>query len=351
MKQLIELYEDWITGTDGIFYSLSDYEDIPWADDVESEELDIAYIGRSGSKMVSPLVNRLTTGIEQDEDVKEKLAKVIHSLYIKHWIGLYNTLKFEYNPIENYNMEERMVNDETVHEYDSENLRTDNLTHGKSGTDTLTPNTTETLTINNKQHKKTGTETTTHNTTETKAFNNRQHKKTGTEAVDGDVTETTVPNLTETENESIYGFNSTNDSPANKRVTGNTGRTQTDTDTDSTTTYNITDTDTGSESISKTGTDELSYNLTETDTGGENKTRTGTETTLYNTTETDTGTERNQRTGADTDTRNYLLTRKGNIGVTTSQQMIEQERALWMWNFFNDVVFPDIDKILTIMVY
>lgn len=44
------------------------------------------------------------------------------------------------------------------------------------------------------------------------------------------------------------------------------------------------------------------------------------------------------------------LTRSGNIGVTTSQQMIESERNLWMWNFF-DTVFADIDKVLTLGIY
>ena len=44
------------------------------------------------------------------------------------------------------------------------------------------------------------------------------------------------------------------------------------------------------------------------------------------------------------------LTRSGNIGVTTSQQMIESERDLWLWNFFEQV-FKDIDKTLTCPVY
>ena len=44
------------------------------------------------------------------------------------------------------------------------------------------------------------------------------------------------------------------------------------------------------------------------------------------------------------------LNRSGNIGVTTSQQMIESERNLYLWKFF-DVVFADIDKILTLKVY
>lgn len=44
------------------------------------------------------------------------------------------------------------------------------------------------------------------------------------------------------------------------------------------------------------------------------------------------------------------LIRKGNIGVTTSQQMITQERILWDWKFF-DRVFEDIDSILVIDIY
>ena len=56
----------------------------------------------------------------------------------------------------------------------------------------------------------------------------------------------------------------------------------------------------------------------------------------------------------DTDTKTIngtrTLTRSGNIGVTTSQQMIESERELWMWNFF-DIVFADLDNILVLKVY
>ena len=55
--------------------------------------------------------------------------------------------------------------------------------------------------------------------------------------------------------------------------------------------------------------------------------------------------------GSESNVRNYELHRTGNIGVTTSQQLIESERNLWIWNFFNDVVFPDIDRVLTIQMY
>ena len=46
------------------------------------------------------------------------------------------------------------------------------------------------------------------------------------------------------------------------------------------------------------------------------------------------------------------LTRSGNIGVTTSQQMIQSEidlRALR--NNFNNIIFDDIDSVLTTCLY
>ena len=51
----------------------------------------------------------------------------------------------------------------------------------------------------------------------------------------------------------------------------------------------------------------------------------------------------------DDDERNHL-TRSGNIGVTTSQQMLQSEIDLWKWNFFYEV-FTDIDTIFTISTY
>lgn len=63
------------------------------------------------------------------------------------------------------------------------------------------------------------------------------------------------------------------------------------------------------------------------------------------------GTQSGTDAYTDTETHSYRLTRSGNIGVTTSQQMAESEIKLWQWTFFNDVVFPDIDRVLTLSVY
>lgn len=43
-------------------------------------------------------------------------------------------------------------------------------------------------------------------------------------------------------------------------------------------------------------------------------------------------------------------TRSGNIGVTTTQQMLSADRELWMWNFF-DQVYKDIDSVLSLPIY
>lgn len=133
------------------------------------------------------------------------------------------------------------------------------------------------------------------------------HGKTGTE--------TTTPNLTSTTDNGITGFNSA--------VDVHTGETQT----------------------TNTGTNEIEYNTSNTDSGKVTTTTTGTDTTTQSGSITDTN------SGKDTHTHNYELTRSGNIGVTTSQQMAESEISLWRWNFFNDVVFPDIDRVLTLMIY
>lgn len=80
-------------------------------------------------------------------------------------------------------------------------------------------------------------------------------------------------------------------------------------------------------------------------TGEQTQTQTGTNTI------TNSGTVEYADTGEDTHTRNYELTRTGNIGVTTSQQMLESERNLWLWNFFRTIVFPDVDRVLTLRIY
>ena len=72
-------------------------------------------------------------------------------------------------------------------------------------------------------------------------------------------------------------------------------------------------------------------------------TPTGSNTTEYNDlTDTEGGT-----TGT---THSYEKTRSGNIGVTTSQQMLEAELEVRKYDFFASM-YDDVDKVLTIPVY
>lgn len=54
-------------------------------------------------------------------------------------------------------------------------------------------------------------------------------------------------------------------------------------------------------------------------------------------------TRANNRNKVGADEEQEHLRRLGNIGVTTTQQMLESERNLWKWNFF-DTIFRDIDN-------
>lgn len=183
----------------GIFTYLNAL-DVPWKEQNINKQLNLAYHkNRSGNKESSPLVDSLLVENLLTENDKTLIAMSIFSLFSNKWNRLYKVLSVEYEPIENYNMEE--------------SEKTDNTTEQNND-------------VSN--------------------FN------------------------------SLYGFNS----------------------------------------ISAVNSDKQDGN--ETRNGSMNETRT--------------------------------LTRHGNIGVTTSQQMLESEIQLWEWNFF-ETVFKDIDTMLTIQTY
>lgn len=156
----------------------------------------------------------------------------------------------------------------------------------------------------------TGTDTFTHTGTQGNAH-------TGTVGVAG--TDATMGSAGGSTDSSLYGFNSsTAVDDSRVETTNNVSSSRTTSDT---TTYNNTDTRTD--------------NLTDTET------RNTTDTTTHNTTDTVDGETHNTR----------MLSRSGNIGVTTTQQMIQSSVDLAnYWNFFTQVM-KDIDTILTISTY
>lgn len=84
------------------------------------------------------------------------------------------------------------------------------------------------------------------------------------------------------------------------------------------------------------------------------ETSSGTDTTQTTGTET----EAEQNTSAEDATKSHdnlevegtHTRRKGNIGVTTNQRLVQEERDLWKWNFFEQV-FKDIDSELALSYF
>lgn len=258
---LIDVFPNPFGNDDGIITRLDTYNP-PWSNLDIALALDLYYYGNySGNKAISPLLERLLNDNNIIEDSEANtVAGILYKIYIKRWTRMWEVYLSEYDPTENYNMVENgednreFVHGETI-------TRTDNLTHNKTGNESENPN----------------------------------------------ITDTRTPNLTRNVSENIYGFNSSDPSPANS----------------------------GSE----------------VQTGTETNQRTGTNTHNYNTSDIDTGTQTNAHTGTDTDNNTHELTRHGNIGVTTTQQMLQSEIELWQWEFFTNVLFPDIDKVLCTQIY
>lgn len=268
---LNDVFNQWLNGK-GVLSFLTNNFDVPWKDYADGDILDLEYHGnRSGNKIIAPLVEKLLdeNGISDANAIK--LANLIFLRYGQNWAKLWDTLSFEYNPIENYRMTET-----------EEISRNRELDGTKGATDTIA----ETL-------RKTGT------------IGSVQNKESSTE-------DTTNIDNSGNNSDSIYGFNSSNAVPSNESENSNTSET--------------------------TSNGSISEDLTSTDTLNTTDTTNKTDTLSETTSEDETSGEERE------------LTRSGNIGVTTSQQMIESERKLWDWQFF-EVVFKDIDSITVLKVF
>ena len=306
--RLVDYFPEWDNG--GGIFSTEAMSGAPWVNDdeypISAAVLDLVYYANhSGEKLPAPLVSRLAgDDCELTPQQVENLGNVVMGKFGMAFDKQWALLKAQYNPLENYRMTEtEETEEETTHGHTL--TTTDNLSHRKTGTVTETPDTTETT-----------NETRTPNTTE-----NRQ--------------ETRTPNTMKQIENSVAGFNGSS-------LVNQSGQTERQSGTDSTISTRT-----------ETGTESTQTSRTETGTESTQRTRatSGNNTTTHNTTETDTGTKTEANSGTDSKDVGRTLTRYGNIGVTTSQQMLEQERDLWKWNFIEDFVFPAVDSVLALATY
>lgn len=340
---------------DGIFERL-DILGVPWSNDISSSTLDDVYLGTySGGKPPAPIVKRwaMYNDARLTSDQMNRLANMIHSMNISDWTRLWAAEISTYNPISNYDMVEELsddvkerqenISDSTTYGktstrtvnltdgYNNSLTRTDNLTDGYGGTVTRTDNLTdghgESIT---RTDNLTGTHTGTDST---------EHTKTGN--IDNETTH------------SVFGLNSLDAVPSDTD-TAETVDTESGEDT---VTYNTTDTQTGtvttahSGSDTHTGTQATAHTGSDTHTGTVTSARSGNDTHTGTDTDALSGTDETEGTRATTESHSYTLTRSGNIGVTTTQDMLTQERVLRAWRLFYDRVFPDLDRVLTLATY
>ena len=296
----------------GIFDTFQNLN-VPWKDEGIDESLDLFFITNYGERLISPLTNTCldTTG-KLTAAKQTLLATALVNLFGKNWTKEYAVLSAQYNPIENYSMEEKHTGNDTRLETPTNWKET---TTEKPGVDGYSETETQTPT-NWKESRKETVGNDGYTETETQTPTNWE-KTIEFDKADNDVEGTT----------SLYAFNSSDPVPISKS----------DTQTDSksketqTGTYETKREISGEKDVDteRTGTYETKREIE-----GEKITETG-----------------HTGTYEDKTTYNSTLTRSGNIGVTTSQQMIEQEINLWKWNYFRDVVFPDVANALTISLY
>ena len=275
----------------------------------------------------------------------------------------FGTLKMEYNPIENYNSIEKKTGTETALKTPDEWVKTTERTPDTTTTETQTPTNwqkTETQTPN--QWQKTETQTpnqwqeqntksfTNYKETETKRPTNWQEEVENT-YTNFHETETQTPTSWKKETKSTDPLNPSEDFNKVVPFNGSTNETVSATlhfinDTEEQKgTFETDRTTTGSKAETKTTSGTFATDLEKTGTETDTKTQSGTYTTTetqngtYVTTDAQTGTYETQTVESGTDTTtetqegtfedkmtyNTTLTRSGNIGVTTSQQMARSE--------------------------
>ena len=270
LNKMIDVYSNYPTDG-GVF---SPMVSAPWADTMSGTNLDIAYLdGHSGERYCSNFINhRLNDSVVLSSDNRTLIANILWAMFGIQWTRLWATMKpVDYDPLTNYKMEETLEGTES-------STRTPDLTKGDIGTVQTTG-----------QNKRTP---------------NLTRNGTGTVNDNG--------SATNTNQNGIWGFNSSTSVPSDMSDGTATN--------ENTTTRDLTETETGTDTTDRTNTD------------------------TYNRSYTETGTD----TTAGTSSRK--LTRTGNIGTNTFQNLLQQERNLWMYNFF-EKIFKDVDSVLTLPIY
>lgn len=220
-----------------------------------------------------------------------------------NWNELYKTLSYKYNPIDNYDRWEEWV-DRVDSEGSNQNTANFDNNGNKGGNDTRTPNLQE---------------VTDQTTTETNN-SNTDTDSSASEQVDGTTHSDTK--------HKVWGFNNAASVDSYEDIT--------DADNHQTTTTN--------------GNSHTEVDGTTNSTGKETRKNTGTEKNEWTENYNDNGTSGYQNADQNVTFNAHKAHMRGNIGVTTTQQMIEQQRKIVTYNII-DTIVEDFKRQFCILVY
>lgn len=235
---------------------------------------------------------------DYDKSYITALTALWHSANTYKFAGLAASTNQIYNPIENYNRTETETTERTPDlSTATETVETPRVS--ETTNTTRTPNVTETETVERTPRT---TETETHN------LSNSESGTTGTATTESNTQSSdTTGKVAPFDGGGVFS----NSAESVGSVTGSGTISET-------VTHGKTTADTGTVTRATTGTDE-----TETE-----RTTTGTDTTQTTKSATGTNTTAETRTETGTDTTERETHISGNIGVTTTQEMLEQERKI-----------------------
>lgn len=287
--------------TDSLFTKMSSLG-APWSSEVGQDMDDAYFTMYSGIKNPSEFV---LLHLNPDSATANSLtiARILYGIYGENWTKIWEAFKTKYNPIENYNMQETI-----------DRTKTNDRVVGRDKDFTSNVDGTETETGEQDDIQNVTGETGSNSTTDSNGTSSLDHGETVGRTAQSD--------------SFIFAFNSSEKSPTSSQIEEGTD-THSGTDTTTTTDHSENST-TGTSKTDSTGKTTTSRDIVSKDVRVDK--------------------EAENITDTDDEKENQQLTRAGNIGVTTTQQMLQQEFELWRWNFFTQV-FEDVDKFLTLSVY
>lgn len=281
---------------DGIFTYLNNY-DVPWKSDIDVDILDLDYHTKHGTKIIGKAVQTFLTEDGLSTQNKNKLSKLIYYKNKVKWEKLYSSLALydEFDPLNNTDWKE-----------------TERLEH--RGTNGKTYNIGQKSTTFNKgqqvNNSNKGAQINNNNIGSQTFTEGAQSNTTGAQSnsVEGQVSAENVSSYSN-KDKSIESLGARTDSIGEKI---NTNSTRSDSMTE------------GARQDSYTDGARQDTNIE--------------------------GAQTNSESGNDSFTDIHTIERAGNIGVTTSGQLIDDFRRVVNWQFF-DEVYKDINDVLVLSVY